>query len=403
MRTFLTILCILVVAIGALAVYLVVTTPKEAAPLRFPLTDSQAALLAHVPSDAEAYALIPTPAVLLTKLAANPITRETVTRWTGEQALPPASTLGRAEAVVWKRGKITSYAVRLDPVRFLIVRGWTWFSDVDSQWMGRTLIINGGEHVPSAPPVEIGLAALLPPGDAVVVQRQESKGAFPPIGRPALSSVSVSERQIEITSRAAVGKTPEATRPDVRATLPRSALLAVAFSEPPRVLGDLDRLVAADIEALVGGGGTLALYRVDTGTLLPRPFMAIGVPANEQTRATVARYDNLLDLMGQKAEQGGELVISFDRSTASEYLKDARAPLPWPANRWALRLDPPRLIPILRKVGDNPALRFATPRIHRGARDLRRWMGALEQASSVEAASSIHGDQEELRLRISAK
>jgi hypothetical protein len=403
MRTFIIILCILAVAVGAVVVYLVVTTPKEAAALHFPLTDAQAGLLVHVPADAEAYALVPAPAVLMAKLTANPITLDTVTRWTREQAMPPASMLGRAEVVIWKSGKLTSYAVRLDPLRAILVRVWTMFSDVDAQWDGYTLIVNGGEHVRSAVPAEVSLAGHLPPGDAFVVQRREFRGAFPPIGRPALTSVSVSERQIEITSRAVKGGVQNEVRPAVSATLPRSALLAIAFTDPPRALGDLDRLLAADIDALVGNGGTLALYRVDTGTLLPRPFMAIAVPANEQSRLTLARYDDLLDVVGRKAEQDGELVISFDRDTAGQYLKDARAPLPWPANRWSLRLDPPRLIPVLRKVGDNPALRFATPRIHRGARDLRRWMGALEQAASVEAASSVSGDQEELRVRITAK
>lgn len=78
-------------------------------------------------------------------------------------------------------------------------------------------------------------------------------------------------------------------------------------------------------------------------------------------------------------------------------------PASWPATRWALRLDPVRLIPVLRKIGDNPALRFATPRIHRGARDLRRWVDALEQAQSVEAADSVSGGVEELRVRVASK
>jgi hypothetical protein len=77
--------------------------------------------------------------------------------------------------------------------------------------------------------------------------------------------------------------------------------------------------------------------------------------------------------------------------------------MPWPANQWSARLDPVRLIPVLRKVGDNPALRFATPRIHRGARDLRRWMGALEQARTIEAAASAGGGFEELRVRVASK
>jgi len=404
MRTFILFLCILVALAVGVAIYLVATTPKVAPPLRFPLTGAQEELLRHVPGDAEAYALIPAPAVLMAKLAANPVTAETILRWTEEQSMPPAAMLGRADAVVWKHGKATSYAVRFDPVRAVIVRLWTMFSSADARWSGRTLVINGGPATTSGTvPPEVALAGPLPEGDAFVVQRDEARGAFPPIGRPAMTSVRVTERELELTSRAASDDAGDPARPAVKVSLPRSALLAVAFAEPPRVLGDIDRLLAADIDALVGGGGTLALYRVDTGTLLPRPFLAIAVPANEATRATLTRYDGVLDAVGQKVEQGGEIVVSFDRNSAGQYLKDERAAVAWPANRWSLRLDPPRLIPVLRKVGDNPALRFATPRIHRGARDLRRWMGALEQAAAVEAASSVGPGFEELRVRVTAK
>jgi hypothetical protein len=82
------------------------------------------------------------------------------------------------------------------------------------------------------------------------------------------------------------------------------------------------------------------------------------------------------------------------------YIKDAMVPGSWPATRWALRLDPRRLVPVLRKAGDSPGLRFAAPRLHRGARDLRRWMDALEESESVEAAASVTGGVEELRVRV---
>jgi hypothetical protein len=403
MRTFIIILCIVAVAVGAIVVYLVATTPKDAQPLRFPLTPAQTALLAHVPADAEVYALVPSPVVLIGKLLANPVTRDAVTKWTEEHPLPPASMLGRADAVVWKTEKLTSYAVRFDPVRAVIVRLWTMFTHVEGRWAGRTLILNGGEPAAPATPVELRAAVGLPEGDMFIVQRKESRGAFPPIGRPALTSVRVSAKDIDITSRAQTNDSPAPVRPAVM--LPSSAMLSVAFGEPPKVLDDLDRLLGTDIDALVGGGGKIAVYRFDTGTLLPRPFMAIVVPANDATRATAARYDDAIAAIGQKVEHNGELVVAFDRSTAGAYIKDGRAPMPWPAgaSRWAVRLDPVRLIPVLRKIGDNPALRFATPRIHRGARDLRRWIAPLEHASSVEAASSLTGGHEELRVRVVSK
>jgi hypothetical protein len=398
MRTFIIILCILVAAVVAVAVYLVVTTPADAPPLRFPLTSGQQELLRHVPADAEAYALVPAPVVLMKKLEANPITRDPVLRWQSEHPLPPAAMLGRADAVAWKSGKTTAYAVRFDPVRALIARAWTMFSTEQLAWHGRVLTIGEERRAGFSPPSELELANGLPEGDVFVVQRQESRGAFPPMGRPAVTSVKVTAQQIDIASRAA--RRDGGLKPALRLELPRHALLAVGFGEPPRLLGDLERLIGTDVDALVGEGGSVILYDVDSGTLLPRPFGAIVVPANDRSRATAARYAQVL---GGVQESGGQLVIAFDRNSAPQYLKDAKAPLPWPANRWALRMDPVRMIPVLRKVGDNPALRFATPRIHRGARDLRRWMGTLERASSIEAAASVTGGTEELRVRVASK
>ena len=404
MRTFIIILCIVLVAVVAVAAYLLLTTPHDAAPLSAPLTASQQQLIARVPSDAEAYALIAAPAVLLRKLETNPVTTEAIAKWREEQPLPPKAMLGAADAVVWKRGKSTSYAVHFDPVRAIIVRIWTMSSDVESQWDGRTLLIGEQSGAAFSPPPEVLMAGGLPPGDMLVVQRKESRGAFPPIPRPAITSVKVTDDQVDITSRAPAKATDGGggLKPALH-LLPTSAMLAIAFTDPPRVLGDVNRLVATDIEDLVNGGATMAVYDVDTGTFLPRPFMAIVVPADEQHRATLGKYDQAIQMVGQTVEQQGELVVAFDRKSAAQYLKDGRTAMPWPANRWSVRIDPARLIPVLRKVGDNPALRFATPRLHRGARDLRRWMGGLEQASSIEGAASATGEFEELRVRIASK
>jgi len=402
MRTFIIILFIVVIAVVAVAAFLLLTTPHDAPPLSAPLTASQQELVARVPSDADAYALIAAPAVLLRKLESNPVTTEAIANWREEQPLPPKAMLGAADAIVWKRGKSTSYAVRFDPVRAFIVRIWTMFSDVESAWDGRTLLIGEQRGAAFSPPPEVLMAVGLPPGDVLVVQRKESRGAFPPIPRPTITSVKVTESQIDLASRAPAKEEGGALKPALH-SLPTSAMLAIAFTDPPRVLGDVNRLVATDVEDLVNGGGTIAVYKVDTGTFLPRPFMAVVLPADEQHRATLAKYDRAIAMVGETVEQNGEIVVAFDLESAGQYFEDTRAPMPWPANRWSIRIDPGRLIPVLRKVGDNPALRFATPRLHRGARDLRRWMGGLERASSIEAAASTTAGFEELRVRIASK
>jgi len=56
----------------------------------------------------------------------------------------------------------------------------------------------------------------LPQGDVFVVQRDRTRGVFPPIGRPAVTSVSVTPQEIVIVSRGGRASGPLATsgRPD---------------------------------------------------------------------------------------------------------------------------------------------------------------------------------------------
>lgn len=404
MRTFIIILLVLAVLIGGAAFYLVATTPKVAAPVRFPLSAGQRALLAHVPASAEAFALIPSAALLQAKLVANPVTRDPLVRWTEEHEVPRAWMLGGADIVAWRAEKKTSYAVRLDAFRALLVRVWLLFtSTAEARWEGATLIMNAPAPPAGAANLDdiLRLGAALPEGDVLVVQRKGSRGAYPPIGRPAVTSIRVTPADIVLVSRAASDDVGE--QREIRAGHPRRALLSAAFAAPPRILGDINRLIGARIDALVDEGGSIALYDVDTGTLLPRPKGVVSIPADAHAREQMKEVEPVAKLVGEVRDTGDRILVSFDRTSMGLYIEDAMVPASWPATRWALRLDPVRLIPVLRKIGDNPALRFATPRIHRGARDLRRWVDALEQAQSVEAADSVSGGVEELRVRVASK
>jgi len=264
------------------------------------------------------------------------------------------------------------------------------------------------------------LAAGLPPGDVFVVQRNRTRGAFPPIGRPAVSSVTVREKEIVSVSRgawsagaaaaSAADRTPAAeaaAAPPISASFPRGAMLAVTFSEPPRILADLERLTGTDVAEVTSGGGSITIYDIDTGTLLPRPKGVVSVPATDARRAAMADVMRMAQLVGQTEDTGKELLVAFDRGSIPIYLKDATVPATWPATNWAARIDPVKLVPVLEKLGDSAGLRIASGRLHRAARDLRRWISALEQAESIEAAAStlIHEGAafEELRVRIASK
>jgi hypothetical protein len=407
MKKLLVVTIALLALLGGIAIYLIVTTPTTGEPIRFPLNASHRRLLGRVPASAEAFALVPSAALLHGKLLANPVTNEPVLQWTLEHELPRPWMLGGADVAIWKSGKTTSYAVRLDAFRAMFVRAWLLISsNADAHWEGSTLVMH--DAAPTAAPAPasdlediLRLAAGLPESDLFVVQRNSARGAFPPIGRPAVTSVRVTASEVTLVSRAATTEVGE--QREIRPTFPRGAMLAAAFAAPPRVLGDLNRLLGARIDALVDEGGSIALYDVDGGTFLPRPKGVLVLPADDHAREQMKEVAQVAALVGETRDTGDQLLVSFDRTSLGLYLKDEKVPGSWPATLWALRIDPKRLVPVLRRAGDSAGLRFAAPRLHRAARDLRRWMDALQQADTVEAAASVAGGVEELRVRVESK
>ncbi len=391
MRKLIVALIVVVAALaGAMAIYLFVTTPSRGAGVRLPLSAEQRALLAQVPASAESFALIPTAAALESKLRANPITHDALASWEEQASLPRPWMLGGADLLVWRdAGGGTRYLVRADPLRSLFVRNEPAGNPIDAGELDAIL----------------ALAAKLPPGDALVVQRKESRGAFPPIGRPAVTSVGISPEAIDLTS---AGPSSGSSRAEARFTYPRSAILTASFAEMPRLVEDLNRLFGTKVSPLLENGGTIAIYDVETRKLLPRPLGVIAVPAGDARRAALrelvdrAKQAEALGVEVRAGEYGGELVFSFDRSF-DMYLKDGVVPRRWPPGRWSLRADPRRLAPIVRQLSDSLGLRIAAPRLFRSARDLDRWIGGLEHATAIDAVDADDGSAEVLRVRISAK
>jgi hypothetical protein len=252
----------------------------------------------------------------------------------------------------------------------------------------------------------VNLTDGLPPGDALVVQRAESRGAFPPIARPAVTSVSVTTDAIDLTSRAQ--STSTNYKPPTTNRFPRGALMTATFVQPPRMIDDLNRLFGTKVSPLLANGGTIAIYDVDARKLLPRPLGVIAVPADDTRRAAMAvlldraKLAEAVGIQTRTAEKDGQLLLSFDDSIDT-YLKDAFEPALWPASRWALRMDAQRMAPIARALSESLGLRVASPRLFRSARDLDRWIGGLERASTIEAADSDEGAYEVLKVRIAAK
>lgn len=382
--------------------------------MTYPLTKSELALLAYVPAYADSFALVPTATATYAKLRENPITRGPVEEWTEKQSLPSPWMIGGADLAVWKVGNATSYAVRLDPVRAALVRIYLMMmGDAESSSSFR---INAPAEQPFAGDDLAAITTLangLPAGDVLAVQREKRGGAFPPIGRPAVSSVRIAAEAIDVVSHAAAPEeqiaSAEQSAPP-KARYARNALMTGWFAAPPRQIDDLNRLFGARIGALVTAGGEVVLYDVEAKKLLPRPRGLFVVPADDARRQAVQSIEGLAsnevqEVLGfrvDQREQDGNLLVAFDGTSIPLYLKDAFDAPALPANRWALRLDARRLVPVLEQLDGNTGLRIAAPRLYRSAKDLRHWTAALSQASSIEAADSVSGPVEELRVRIAS-
>ncbi|HEY8131792.1 MAG TPA: hypothetical protein VII12_07855 [Thermoanaerobaculia bacterium] len=401
MRKFLIFVVLALLIVAGIGFILVATTPSQSAGIHAPLGASERALIAQVPASAEAFAIIPTAAALDARLHANPVSRAAIESWKAHQPLPRPWMIGSADLVAWKSGKETRYLLRLDPFRAVIVRMYLMAGGN----IGNTVLLNA----PAKQPIDaatlsriVDQASRLPAGDALVVQLESSRGAYPPISRPTATSVQVSDSEIRLTS---VGPAP----PDahglkaVSKTFPRSAILSASFASPPRVIGDLNRLFGAKVSTLLEDGGAICIYDVDLRKLLPRPLGVIVLPDDPQRRQIIESFRKAesIGIHTRTAEIGDKLVLSFDDSI-NRYQSDVFDPAP-AGNQWTARLDPSRLVPILNDLGQNLGLRIAAPRLFRSARDLHEWISGLEQAKVIEASDSADSQGETLQVRISSK
>ena len=374
-----------VAAVIAIVAIVLFTTTTENADVR--------TLLAQVPASADAFVIVPKAAAFDAKLRINPITRA---RMETVRDLPRTWMLGNAAVVAWKSGDQPHYLVRADLVRAFLIRS-----------LGSNVFINGtGEpSLDSASVTQIlDLASRLPAADAIVVQRESARGAYPPIARPAVTAIVITPTDINLTSVGRALARPAAPPSGaVPHSFPRGAILSAAFTEPPRIVADLNRLFGAKVSSLFDQGGAICVYDVDTRKLLPRPLAVIVLPKDPQRRAIVDsfRQAEAIGIRVRIAEIGDTIALSFDDSI-EQYQKDAFDPAPT-ASHWSVRIDAPRLVPILNNLQQNLGLRIAAPRLYRSARDLAGWLGELEQAKTIEAADSVDLQRETLNVRISSK
>jgi hypothetical protein len=129
----------------------------------------------------------------------------------------------------------------------------------------------------------------------------------------------------------------------------------------------------------------------------------IVLPADDARRQSLQKLVDDTQGLIQTAEQNGELLVSFDSSSIPRFQSDSFDKPRFDANLWSIRLDPQRLVPVLQRMGGSTGLRLAAGRLYRTTRELGSWIGPLQQASSIEAASSSNGQVEEMRVSITSK
>src|SRR5881398_3464234 len=145
MRKLTIIAAVVLALIAAVLIYLVATTPKTSAGIRFTLTGAQRDLVASVPESAESFAVIPTAAALDSKLRENAVMSEAVDQWEKSHSLPSPWMVGGADLLACRDASTTRYLIRLDPIRAFVVRTYMMLGGD----IGETLLINA----PSTQPI----------------------------------------------------------------------------------------------------------------------------------------------------------------------------------------------------------------------------------------------------------
>ncbi len=423
-------------AIALVGIYLVATVPTTVTPVAAPFGGAATALLAQVPAGATDIAYARRASALYRKALADSIAGPPLRQWSDRAGLTHLPLLlGSADAVLWRFADGGfGFAARPDSMRRMLLHLYLSVSGRDDLSMENgALVMNAGETGASATPVvsELeSLAAGLPPADLLVLQREGSRGAFPPIGRPAMTAIRLTGGSILLDSRSRAGS----GEPDVQAALPfappAGAMLSIAMARPPRLAGELNRLFAPRVTPLLDQGGMLVVYDVDARSLVPRPVGLVVLRADDTHRAALSAFVGSLASMAgsaaaiskrrvgtvevetrdaygmrvETAETRSELLLSFDRSSIDRYLAaPARRAVDLTSAVWAAEVIPSIAAPVVGRLSLSPGFRILAPKLYRAASDLQRWMMALQGASGVEVRKDLTGGQQRLRVTIKAK
>lgn len=346
--------------------------------------DRVAPMLAVVPDDAGDVLIVPSCGPAYWRLRRHPVFARAVRDWNSSY-LPWL--LGGAPAILWRGDEDGGLIADPDPLRELLIR---LFGHGTEARIENGLLIRGrsgsGFPMPSAPPPVSGHLFAL----------HGTKGrSFPPMERPAVSTVVIDDR-IDIQSRALhPAESMETLRPEM-ARLPRNAILSAAFASPPSLIRRIEQTLPVEISPLLQNGGTLALYRLHDERFLPRPRGVVIIPVDDRTFPELRRRLESLSpelpfriaeqssrtVMGQQVvrresygftleytRRGKELLVAFDRTSLETFLGDDLTTVNGAAGTmvWCSRLDVQQLLPALERMREHMGLRLLLPELGRAS------------------------------------
>ncbi|HUP63907.1 MAG TPA: hypothetical protein VM557_01330 [Thermoanaerobaculia bacterium] len=339
------------------------------------------------------------------------------------EGLPAAAAwlIGASPTAIWTRPDSWGGATRPDPIRrFLIPFLAARFLDLRVEREGDIILFNPNDEPTIG---EIPRDCLSErSGSAFVIRLAE--GGFPPIPRPAFTAISFDGDRLKIAS-CARGHEPLPTTSLTGVEMPSDALIAIRFAEPPPAIESIEKAVPIDLTRYLADGGSVALYGIETGGLVPRPSIVFGIRADddraagimaELDRATTRGAMKLLLGMGEDrtrvvggvtvtrregigltiefARRGDELLIAFDGRSLEKLLSGGFVPTEDGEVSWHLRARPDQLLPVLDDLGSNPALRLFAEDFSRETRKLAAEIRALPPARLLVA--TVKGGQDGL-------
>lgn len=384
-------------------------------------------LLSLVPDSATDILIAPAAAPAYAVIRANALTSSLLDSWKESASLrwlPLA--LGRSPLVCWRnKSGDWACAARPDPFRSRLLPIISRLVPrIPVALSGGTLFIgNHHREGPATSPIDVSPLWSGLRGHLFFIQFPGRKAGFPPVGRPAVTAAIIQPEQIALETRAAAEKKTRALR---RQDLPLQPLFAGRVSEPPEIFRRIDRILPLETGSLLANGGLVVLYEIDDSKLLPRPRGVVAVedspglsdgldrkigsiPTIESPTTRVEGGVQIVSRRGagfviERAKVEGELILAFDSSSMTKYLGERVARIPTGASEtdvaWIVRFRPREILPALRSIEGNDAIKLLARDAHRAVERLYRDAKPFEKAGEVHMTLRQKGQLDELSVRV---